>query len=66
MLQSVVYDSTALQFWGSELYEKGIPLQDEKSFFVNPLKSDSSPLQIVSFARQAAFYLEKTDGEMGS
>ena len=72
-IKDVVYDSTAFQFWGSEQYKKGITLQDEKSFFVNPLKSDTSMLKILKYAKlsrelnasgrgdQAIFYLQKTN-----
>jgi len=70
-VKQVVYDSTAFQFWGSEQYVRGIPLQDERSFFVHPLKSTFSFKQIFDFSRkakelnrnelgdQAAFYLQK-------
>lgn len=63
----VVFDSTAFQFWGSELYLRDIPLNDAaKRFF-----SVFSLRQLLSFARrakalnkaakgdQAAFYLRK-------
>ncbi len=71
-IERVVFDSTAFQFWGSEQYEKGIPLQDERSFFVNPFRSSFSIPQILGFARkasalnrseagdQASFYLKKS------
>lgn len=70
-LDRIAYDSTAFQFWGSEQYERDIPMQDERSFFVNPGKSEFSILQILNFSRkanalnkagegdQAVFYLTK-------
>ena len=51
---NVVYDSTAFQLWGSQQYAEGIPLQDSRSFFVNPMKSTFSIWQIAAFARRAA------------
>ncbi|MEO6229299.1 MAG: class I SAM-dependent methyltransferase [Ferruginibacter sp.] len=35
VLEQVVYDSTAFQFWGSEQYIKGIPLYHPQSYSVN-------------------------------
>jgi len=70
-VSKVVYDSTAFQFWGSEQYVMDIPMQDKRSFFVNPMKSSFSIKQILDFSRQAkalnrseqgdqaAFYLQK-------
>jgi SAM-dependent methyltransferase len=74
-VKEVVYDSTALQFWGSEQYLKGVALQDDRSFFVSPARSEFSVMQILKFAKearrlnaegrgdQAAFYLVKKGGE---
>lgn len=33
-LKTIVYDSTAFQYWGSEQYRQDIPLHDQKSFRV--------------------------------
>jgi 2-polyprenyl-3-methyl-5-hydroxy-6-metoxy-1,4-benzoquinol methylase len=73
-LERVIYDSGPLQFWGSEQYIKGIPLESEQSYNVNPSKSIFSDADIRHFERaarklnlesrgdQAAFYLRKTGG----
>lgn len=70
-LQSVVYDSSAFQFWGSEQYAADIPLSDSRSYSVSPANSIFSRKQIDAFETrakelnqsqlgdQAAFYLTK-------
>ena len=70
-LYDVIYDSFAFQEWGSEQYQKDIPLHDDKSFAVNPEKSPFSKADIKKFEAhsielnnakagdQAAFYLKK-------
>jgi SAM-dependent methyltransferase len=70
-MEAVVYDSFAFQFWGSEQYIKGISLNDETSYAVNPQKSAFSKQDIQAFDQrsielneqkqgdQAAFYLRK-------
>ena len=71
-MEHVVYDSFAFQLWGSEQYEKDIPLNDERSYAVNPDKSPFSKDDIANFEKrsielnknnqgdQAAFYLKKS------
>ena len=71
-LKEVVYDSFAFQYWGSEQYRQNIPLQDERSYAVNPSNSPFSEQQIQQYAKdskalnaqqqgdQAAFYLYNT------
>jgi len=70
-VQSVVYDSSAFQFWGSEQYAADIPLSDSRSYSVSPANSIFSRKQIDAFETrakelnqsqlgdQAAFYLTK-------
>ncbi len=69
--EQVVYDSNALQFWGSKQYEKDIPLRDPRSWSESPENSLFTAKQIKAFAQraqelnainqgdQAAFYLRK-------
>lgn len=71
MVDKVVYDSTELQFLGSEQYVKGIPLKGENSYYVNPAKSVFSKKAVKGFAKkaerlnrdragdQAVFYLKR-------
>lgn len=65
----IVYDSHAMQFWGSEQYAKDIPLTDPRSYYVNPGNSMFSESEIKAFevessrlnregqGDQACFYL---------
>lgn len=69
-VSEVVYDSTEFQFWGSEQYRAGIPLQSKRSYAQSPRKSMFTAEQIsvyrsraeeLNAARvgdQASFYLE--------
>lgn len=69
-LYKTIYDSTSFQFWGSEQYQRDIPLYDPRSFAVTPFHSLFSPTEIAHFETQAlqlnyekrgdqaAFYLE--------
>ncbi len=70
-VENVLYDSNALQFWGSEQYERDVPLRDPQSYAVSPKDSGFTKQRIHDFgirARelnnlkqgdQAAFYLRK-------
>ncbi len=71
VLDDVIYDSFAFQYWGSLQYQNDIALSDENSYAVNPGKSMFSNEQIKEFnvqskqlnqqkaGDQAAFYLHK-------
>jgi predicted SAM-dependent methyltransferase len=71
VLQTILYNSIELQFWGSEQYLKGIPLRSERSYGETPADSIFSENQIKMFKRKAkelnrikqgdaaAFYLRK-------
>ncbi len=71
-LEHVVYDSTDFQFWGSEQYVSGIPLEADESYKRDPSKSAFTHAQIEAFRTraqelndqqqgdQAAFYLRKS------
>jgi hypothetical protein len=71
VIRDIVFDSTEMQFWGSEQYKKGIPYWAENSYLLNAKKSIFSTKQIKEFRKtakeiningqgdQAAFYLRK-------
>ncbi|MBA3354946.1 MAG: class I SAM-dependent methyltransferase [Pyrinomonadaceae bacterium] len=59
----VAFDSTAVQFWGSEQYLLDIPLMDERSYFVNPQNSIFSAQQITEFARKATELNKRGEGD---
>jgi hypothetical protein len=46
-------DSTGFQFWGSEQYERDIPLYSERSWLVAPERSVFSNEQIEEYERRA-------------
>jgi SAM-dependent methyltransferase len=52
-IEHILYDSSAFQFWGSEQYQRDIPLRAENSFAENPKKSIFSKKQILQFEREA-------------
>ena len=70
-LQQVIYDSNALQFWGSEQYQQNIPLRDKRSYAEGIKHSIFTKKDIKNFEKrakelnaheqgdQAAFYLRK-------
>jgi len=70
--------STAFQFWGSEQYRKGIPLESERSFAKHPERAPFTKQDIHAFERRAqelnragegdeiAVLLRKTDEEASS
>jgi SAM-dependent methyltransferase len=67
VLDSVEYDSTAFQFWGSELYRRGIPLAPYKdsptAFFsrseLNRYAAKARALNKMGQGDQAAFFFRK-------
>jgi len=66
VVHSVRYDSDGFQFWGSEQYRRGIPLQDARSYAVNPSRSPFSPKQIAEYGRRAQELNARGDGDLAS
>jgi SAM-dependent methyltransferase len=54
VVDEIIFDSTAFQFWGSEQYIHGIPLMDKRSYMVDPGNSLFSAEQIEGFEAKAA------------
>ncbi len=54
VIRDMVYDSTEFQFWGSEQYERGIPLNGPRSWCINPAASLFSASQMEDFRQRAA------------
>jgi len=52
-VNEIIFDSHALQFWGSEQYRRDIPLMDGKSYAVNPEASLFSDKQIKKYKEKA-------------
>lgn len=49
-----VFDSTAFQFWGSELYKKGIPLTLPDTHQTYPIEQVFTPEEFAEFDRRSA------------
>ena len=70
-LEQTIYDSNALQFWGSEQYKQNIPLRDKRSYAEGLENSIFTAGEIAAFEKrskelnthnqgdQVAFYLRK-------
>lgn len=59
-------DSKAFQFWGSEQYERGIPLRDPRSHLENPAASPFSTAVMEAFERRAAEVNERGEGDQAA
>jgi len=57
-------DSTSMQFWASEQYQKGISLMDSRSYSVNPEKSIFTKSQIKKFVREAEKLNNEKNGDI--
>lgn len=58
------FDSTAFQFFGSEQYQRGIPLNDERSYWRNGIENSIfTSEQIEDFGRRAKYLNELRDGD---
>ncbi|MGZ8559559.1 MAG: class I SAM-dependent methyltransferase [Chitinophagaceae bacterium] len=63
ILDDIVYDSYDLQFIGSEMYLRGIPLIDDHDFFsaeqISDYKEEAGRLNRINDGDAACFYLKK-------
>lgn len=57
------YDSWSIQFWGSEQYEQGIPLNTDGSYGINPERSVFTQADIAWFERRSAMLNAMEDGD---
>jgi 2-polyprenyl-3-methyl-5-hydroxy-6-metoxy-1,4-benzoquinol methylase len=65
-LQKITYNSSDLQFWGSEQYLKDIPLRSESSYAENPSKSMFSKKEIETFKMKAKELNRNNQGDSAS
>jgi hypothetical protein len=65
-LRNVIYNSSELQFWGSEQYLKDIPLRSEKSYAENAANSIFSKKQIEAFKQKAKELNSANQGDTAS
>lgn len=63
-LKEIIFDSDALQFWGSEQYQQDIPLRHERSFAENQKLSVFSRKQIQKFREEARELNDRKLGDM--
>ncbi|MGF1671728.1 MAG: class I SAM-dependent methyltransferase [Balneolaceae bacterium] len=62
-ISNIIYDSTDFQFWGSEQYKRDIPLNDPRSYSVNPAGSIFSKSEINSYRKKAKILNQKRQGD---
>jgi len=62
-MEKIIFDSTAFQFWGSEQYNKGVPLFDPRSYSVNKSEGLFSKKQIKEWKEQANELNKKGEGD---
>jgi SAM-dependent methyltransferase len=63
VMERIVFDSTAFQFWGSEQYIRGITLHDPRSLAVDKKSTIFSEDQKAAWKRQAGELNEKGEGD---
>lgn len=63
LVRSVVSDSTAFQFWGSEQYRRGIALMTPGSNAIAPAPGAFTKAQLREFARRAGAANRRNDGD---
>lgn len=52
-ISSVLYDSTAFQFYGSLFYERDLPLMDEKTGRIRDPRTVFAPAELARFSKEA-------------
>ena len=62
-IRDVSYDSNGRQFWVSEQYRRDVPLNDPRSYKVNPAASPFSAAEIAEFERRAERLNEDREGD---
>lgn len=65
-VEQVVFDSTELQFWGSEQYRRGIPLHDPRSLAQNPHAPTFTRHELQEFTRRTRELNEAGDGDQAA
>ena len=65
-LEKIVFDSTEFQFWGSEQFKRGIPLNASNSYFKNPEKSIFTKNQINEYKKQSIMLNNENLGDQAT
>jgi SAM-dependent methyltransferase len=63
MIAKVVFDSTALQFWGSEQYRRDIPLDDARSVLHAPPNGPFTGAEMHEWEQRAVHLNESKEGD---
>ncbi|MEB0263358.1 MULTISPECIES: hypothetical protein [unclassified Mucilaginibacter] len=58
-----IFDSTAFQFWGSELYERDIPLTLPRTHQMYPIEEIFTPDELDGFGKRSAALNGKQRGD---
>jgi SAM-dependent methyltransferase len=62
-IKSIIWDSTPLQFWASDQYERGIPLNSRDSLLQNPVKLILRYGEIKEMKKRAAILNKEERGD---
>lgn len=62
-IDNTIFNSTEFQFWGSEQYKRGIPLNSDNSYFINQKKSIFSSKEINEFKKHAKVLNREKSGD---
>lgn len=65
VINQLIYDSTAFQFWGSEQFRQDIPIRDARSFATTRDTSLFSSKQMQEFREAAIRLNNERDGDQG-
>ncbi|WP_404827007.1 class I SAM-dependent methyltransferase [Ferribacterium limneticum] len=63
VVENVIYDSHAMQFWASEQYRKGISLRDPRSVMTDAKSSIFSKAEIRTFGKRATLLNKSNRGD---
>ena len=62
-IEEVVWDSTDMQFWGSEQYALDVPLNDKRSYLFGPEGALFTPREIRTWKKEAAMLNRRRAGD---
>jgi SAM-dependent methyltransferase len=62
-IEEIIWDSTDMQFWGSEQYARDVPLNDEKSYLRDPERGLFTSREIRAWRKEAAMLNRRRAGD---
>ncbi len=66
IMEDAIFDSTEFQFWGSELYKRGIPLKTLNSQLINPIGRVFTTKDLAEYRKLAAKLNRIREGDQAS